>query len=78
MAYYFLDGISFGPACSAAVVSLPMVTPASKRDWIEPFQSFGFTGIDHTLYRWNFVSGLVIAVRICHVLPPKAIHFASL
>ena len=56
-----------------------MMTPASsKRDWIKLFESFSFLGNDHTLRRRNFVSGLVITIGVCHVLPPKAIHLASL
>lgn len=67
------------PAAAAPVVMFAMVAPLfAKDDRISNSESFGFLRINHTLRRRNFVSNLVVAIGVCHVLHPEALHFGSL
>ncbi|PON60833.1 hypothetical protein PanWU01x14_149620 [Parasponia andersonii] len=54
------------------------VSPNSKCNRVECAESLGFLRIDHTLWRGNLVSKSVITVRVCHVLPPEALHLDPL
>jgi hypothetical protein len=75
----FSNGSRLGLAYSAMVVSLPMVaTPVPKCNRVKGLESLCFLGNNHTLGWGNFVPNSIIAIRICHVLLSKTLHFNSL
>ena len=70
-------GLCFRPAPVTAV--FPMVAPpVPERDGVECSESLSLPRVDHALRRRNAVSKFVIAIGICHVLRPDALHFDSL
>ena len=50
----------------------------TERDRVKDSESFGLFGVDHTLWWRGLVADAVVAIGVCQVLLPEALHFSSL
>lgn len=73
------SGSGFCLTWVVAVMALPMMASSfTERDRVEDSQSLGLFGVDHTLGGRGPIADAVIAIGVCQVLLPKALHFRSL